>query len=206
MMQFFWKFTKEGVYSASAAYNAQFEGHTASAMITTVWKAWAPPKCKFFAWLIIHNRVWTANRLQHRDGRIATFALFASRFKRRRPTSSSSVGSQWECGRRSRLGLASTTLIRQIGDSCPRWKFVGTWLLTKGATHAWFVALWWCLLRGKFGTNATRGFSATPPPILPLSLPRLKMRPLFGLVRVRSICVILCGESDLYSPAWRNYV
>ena len=32
----FWKFTKDGVYSASSAYNAQFEGHTASAMITTV--------------------------------------------------------------------------------------------------------------------------------------------------------------------------
>ena len=40
--------------------------NTASAMITTVWKAWAPPKCKFFAWLIIHNRVWTADRLQRR--------------------------------------------------------------------------------------------------------------------------------------------
>jgi hypothetical protein len=25
-----------------------------------------PPKCKFFAWLIMQNRVWTADRLQHR--------------------------------------------------------------------------------------------------------------------------------------------
>ena len=31
-----------------------------------VWKPWAPPKCKIFAWLIIQNRVWTADRLAKR--------------------------------------------------------------------------------------------------------------------------------------------
>ena len=31
-----------------------------------VWKVWAPPKYKFFAWLIIQDRVWTADRLQRR--------------------------------------------------------------------------------------------------------------------------------------------
>ena len=31
-----------------------------------VWKNWAPPKCKFFAWLVINNRIWTADRLQRR--------------------------------------------------------------------------------------------------------------------------------------------
>ena len=28
-----------------------------------IWKAWAPQKCKFFAWLITKNRVWTSERL-----------------------------------------------------------------------------------------------------------------------------------------------
>ena len=62
-----WKFTSHGEYSASTAYMAQFAGHTTSIMPAAVWKGWAPPKCKFFAWLIIQNRVWTADRL-HRRG------------------------------------------------------------------------------------------------------------------------------------------
>ena len=28
-----------------------------------IWKVWAPQKCKFFAWLITKNRVWTSERL-----------------------------------------------------------------------------------------------------------------------------------------------
>ena len=31
-----------------------------------VWKDWAPPKLKFFAWLVIQDSVWTADRLERR--------------------------------------------------------------------------------------------------------------------------------------------
>jgi hypothetical protein len=31
-----------------------------------LWKTWAPPKCKFFIWLAIRNKCWTADRLQKR--------------------------------------------------------------------------------------------------------------------------------------------
>ena len=61
-----WKFTKNGVYSSATAYRMQFLGHTASTMPTLVWKHWAPPKCKIFAWLVLQNRVWTADRLERR--------------------------------------------------------------------------------------------------------------------------------------------
>ena len=61
-----WKSTKDGQYSAKTAYLAQFHDLPLSSSPAAVWKAWAPPKCKFFAWLIIHNRVWTADRLQRR--------------------------------------------------------------------------------------------------------------------------------------------
>jgi hypothetical protein len=31
-----------------------------------VWKTWAPPKCRFFVWLVAHNRCWTADHLARR--------------------------------------------------------------------------------------------------------------------------------------------
>ena len=61
-----WKFTKDGTYSASSAYKAQFEGLTSSDMVQSVWKMWAPPRCKFFAWLVLQNRIWTSDRLTRR--------------------------------------------------------------------------------------------------------------------------------------------
>lgn len=61
-----WKHTISGDYSASSAYNAQFLTITRSAMYKVVWKAWAPPKVKFLAWLAIQDRVWTAVRLAKR--------------------------------------------------------------------------------------------------------------------------------------------
>jgi hypothetical protein len=37
-----------------------------AAMPMLVSKSWAPPNCKMFSWLIIQNRVWTADRLKRR--------------------------------------------------------------------------------------------------------------------------------------------
>ena len=28
-----------------------------------MWSPWAPPKCSFFAWLAVQNRLWTSDRL-----------------------------------------------------------------------------------------------------------------------------------------------
>ena len=61
-----WKFTKDGMYSASSAYKAQFEGHTSSDLVHSVWRVWATPRCKFFAWLVLQNRIWTSDRLIRR--------------------------------------------------------------------------------------------------------------------------------------------
>ena len=33
-----------------------------------VWKAWAPPKVKFFAWLALQDRIWTAADWRSEDG------------------------------------------------------------------------------------------------------------------------------------------
>ncbi|KAK1604703.1 hypothetical protein QYE76_028376 [Lolium multiflorum] len=59
-----WKLTANGQYSAKSAYELHFLGSTFSSLHKTVWKAWAPPKVKFFAWLLAQNRIWTVDRLQ----------------------------------------------------------------------------------------------------------------------------------------------
>lgn len=61
-----WKHTASGHYSAASAYKVQFLGLTWSVLEHAVWKAWAPPKVKFFARLAIQNRIWTADRLAKR--------------------------------------------------------------------------------------------------------------------------------------------
>jgi hypothetical protein len=61
-----WKLSPSGEYTASSAYKAQLDDSTASKMKPAVWNNWAPPKHKFFAWLIIQDRVWTADRLERR--------------------------------------------------------------------------------------------------------------------------------------------
>lgn len=61
-----WKLTNNGEYTAKSAYKLQFLGTITSRMEKTIWKAWAPPKTIFFAWLANQNRVWTADRLAAR--------------------------------------------------------------------------------------------------------------------------------------------
>nr|CAD40947.1 OSJNBa0027G07.11 [Oryza sativa Japonica Group] len=64
--QITWKFTNNGHYTASSAYHAQCCGVPSTNFNSLIWKAWAPGKCKFHAWLIIQNRVWTSDRLATR--------------------------------------------------------------------------------------------------------------------------------------------
>ena len=56
-----WIRTASGDYSAKSVYNMQFEGGLLSLFPKMVWKVWAPAKCKFFMWIMLQNRVWTAD-------------------------------------------------------------------------------------------------------------------------------------------------
>jgi hypothetical protein len=53
--------TSDGKYSTKSAYDMQFEGSIESPLLTSVWKAWAPSHCKFFLWLMLQNKIWTAD-------------------------------------------------------------------------------------------------------------------------------------------------
>ena len=57
-----WLIPNNEHYSAASPYKAQFLGMTPP-MDQMVWKAWAPSKVKFFTWLAIQDRIWTADRL-----------------------------------------------------------------------------------------------------------------------------------------------
>ena len=61
-----WKHADDGQYSAATAYKAQFLGLTHSPIHHMVWRACPPPKVKFFAWLTLQDRNWTADRLERR--------------------------------------------------------------------------------------------------------------------------------------------
>jgi hypothetical protein len=59
-----WSLIGDGEYSVKSAYSVQFEGSVQSTFPSRVWKVWAPSRCKFFlCWLLLQNRVWTADQL-----------------------------------------------------------------------------------------------------------------------------------------------
>jgi hypothetical protein len=68
-----WMLTSDGKYSASSAYSMQFAGRTKCLTATQTWKTKAPPKCRFFIWLMLKDRIWTAARLQQEAGQMNIF-------------------------------------------------------------------------------------------------------------------------------------
>lgn len=63
--QLVWKWNASGIYTAKSAYIASFHGSAACSNWKLTWKSWAPPKVKFFHWLVSMDRCWTADRLAH---------------------------------------------------------------------------------------------------------------------------------------------
>ena len=52
-----------GVYPAKSAYEGFFQGAILFSPWDRIWRTWAPNKCRFFMWLVAHNKCWTADRL-----------------------------------------------------------------------------------------------------------------------------------------------
>jgi hypothetical protein len=53
-------------YSAKFAYKGFFLGSSSFEYYKIVCKSWAPPKCRFFIWLVTQKRCWTTDRLTKR--------------------------------------------------------------------------------------------------------------------------------------------
>lgn len=91
-----WTLTTSGTYTTASAYKAQFLGSVPCSFDKLVWKTWVTPKCKFFSWLAVQNRLWTSDRLAKRGwphqprcqlcmchDEMARYILFVCRYSRR---------------------------------------------------------------------------------------------------------------------------
>jgi hypothetical protein len=70
--QIVWRWTSNGQYTASSAYSCQFAGAVTPFPSRDIWKAFAEPKCVFFAWLILHNKTQTVDNLLKKNWHGAT--------------------------------------------------------------------------------------------------------------------------------------
>ena len=61
-----WRWTSNNNYTAASAYNAQFTGSIMKPQLNAIWKTKVEGKVKFFAWLLVLNRLPTADRLRAR--------------------------------------------------------------------------------------------------------------------------------------------
>lgn len=61
-----WTLTTDGCYSAASAYDFQFLTRTTQPLLHATWRIKAEPKVKFYLWLLLQNRNWTADRLSTR--------------------------------------------------------------------------------------------------------------------------------------------
>ena len=60
--RFVWKWSASGVFSCASAYASMFDGTAPLIGAKEIWKTSAPPKVRFFMWLLLHGRLWTAHR------------------------------------------------------------------------------------------------------------------------------------------------
>jgi hypothetical protein len=56
----------DGQYTAKSAYRKQFMGHRKKLDLKPIWKAQVEPKCRIFAWILLHHKILTANNLAKR--------------------------------------------------------------------------------------------------------------------------------------------
>jgi hypothetical protein len=74
-----WRFTPNSEYSAKSAYLMQFEGSFEDYDWNKRWHTKAEGKCLFFCWIILQNKIWTADRINKHGGSADQALLHAPR-------------------------------------------------------------------------------------------------------------------------------
>jgi mannosylglycoprotein endo-beta-mannosidase len=62
-----WRWTTAGVYTSKSAYAVQFQGSYCSFNTKAIWSANVEGKHKVFAWLLVRNKILTADKLLARN-------------------------------------------------------------------------------------------------------------------------------------------
>ncbi|XP_066333406.1 uncharacterized protein [Miscanthus floridulus] len=83
--QHLWKLTQSGIYTSKSTYEALFIGSIKFIPWKRIWKSWAPLRCKFFVWLAIKQRLWTADRLARRGLQHPPACLFCDQAQETAP-------------------------------------------------------------------------------------------------------------------------
>jgi len=61
-----WRWIADGNYSTRSAYRIQFRGLHRKFQADLIWRARAENKCKIHAWVLMHDKILTADNLQKR--------------------------------------------------------------------------------------------------------------------------------------------
>jgi hypothetical protein len=61
-----WRHSVDGSFSTAGAYSLFFAANIRFPCANAIWKSKATPRCKFFMWLVVHQRCLTADNLQRR--------------------------------------------------------------------------------------------------------------------------------------------
>jgi hypothetical protein len=62
-----WKWSRDGVYSAKSAYQVQFKGTYCTFNQKSIWRATTEGKHRLFGWLLVQNKILTADCLLARN-------------------------------------------------------------------------------------------------------------------------------------------
>jgi hypothetical protein len=76
-----WRFSNTCKYSTKSAYEILQVGSVGFGAWERIWKSWVPPNCSLFLWLAIHNRCWTADRLEKKNLPHAALCLLCDQDK-----------------------------------------------------------------------------------------------------------------------------
>jgi hypothetical protein len=58
-----WRWTANGKFTVASAYKCQFNGSMTTLPASDIWRSFTDHKSKFFAWLIMHNKILTVDNM-----------------------------------------------------------------------------------------------------------------------------------------------